>query len=137
MRSVQPITGFLQLIVLGAIWGASFLFMRLSVNDFGPVPLVEMRLALGALGVFCTGIAFAMFYRLIERFGANRASIVTYLVPLFGVAWGWLFLDEPITRTMVIACALILGSVAFSQNWSRGAARSTDDCHPDHPAGTR
>ena len=262
MRSAPPLTGLLQLIVLGAIWGASFLFMRLAVNDFGPVPLVEMRLGLGALlllpflwrdraqftlarwpmmaligamnsalpfllfawaaerapagvgaiangmtalcaglmgflffqerltarhsialcagfagilvlasgkmagmsvgwaslagamaslmygfsvhmarrhlaglppaalaavtlgtsallaapfaiatwpehaiaprawlsalalGVFCTGIAFAMFYRLITRLGANRASIVTYLVPLFGVAWGWIFLGR-------------------------------------------
>jgi drug/metabolite transporter (DMT)-like permease len=72
-------------------------------------------LSAAALGVFCTGIAFVIFYRLIERIGANRASTVTYLVPPFGVAWGWLFLDEPITRTMVIACVLILGSVAFSQ----------------------
>lgn len=36
------------LLVLGAIWGGSFLFMRIAVNDFGPVPLVEMRLALGS-----------------------------------------------------------------------------------------
>ena len=39
----------LELTVLGAIWGSSFMFMRVSAADFGPVPLVEMRLALGAL----------------------------------------------------------------------------------------
>src|SRR3546814_459919 len=39
----------LELTVLGAIWGASFLFMRVAANDFGAVPLVEMRLGLGAL----------------------------------------------------------------------------------------
>src|SRR5690606_40075161 len=39
----------LELSVLGAIWGASFLFMRVAADDFGPIPLVEMRLALGAL----------------------------------------------------------------------------------------
>jgi drug/metabolite transporter (DMT)-like permease len=71
----------------------------------------------GALGMLCTGIAFAIFYRLIEKIGANRASIVTYLIPPFGVAWGWLFLEEPVTATMAIACALILGSVALSQGW--------------------
>src|SRR5688500_7207145 len=37
------------LTVLGAIWGASFLFMRVSAREFGAVPLVEIRLALGAL----------------------------------------------------------------------------------------
>src|SRR5712691_6266089 len=39
----------LELTLLGAIWGGSFLFMRVAAKDFGPVPLVEARLALGAL----------------------------------------------------------------------------------------
>ncbi|MFO1504080.1 MAG: DMT family transporter [Steroidobacteraceae bacterium] len=82
-----------------------------------PVPL-KSWLSAAALGMLCTGIAFAIFYRLIGRIGANRTSIVTYLIPPFGVAWGWLFLDEPVTATMAIACALILGSVALSQGWS-------------------
>jgi drug/metabolite transporter (DMT)-like permease len=38
-----------ELTLLGAIWGGSFLFMRVAAADFGPVPLVEARLALGAL----------------------------------------------------------------------------------------
>lgn len=67
------------------------------------------------LGVLCTGLAFVMYYRLIARVGASRASTVTYLVPLFGVAWAWLLLDEAPTLRMAIAGALILGSVAMSQ----------------------
>src|ERR1700730_9853934 len=39
----------LELTLLGAIWGGSFLFMRVAAADFGPIPLVEMRLGLGAL----------------------------------------------------------------------------------------
>jgi drug/metabolite transporter (DMT)-like permease len=39
----------LELTLLGAIWGGSFLFMRVAAADFGPIPLVEARLALGAL----------------------------------------------------------------------------------------
>lgn len=65
--------------------------------------------------MLCTGIAFVMYYRLIEKIGAIRTSIVTYLIPPFGVAWGWLFLKEPVTATMTIACAMVLGSVALSQ----------------------
>ena len=51
----QPIAGAppwltpLELMVLGAIWGASFLFMRVAAPEFGALPLVEVRLALGAL----------------------------------------------------------------------------------------
>ncbi|MET0292123.1 MAG: DMT family transporter [Steroidobacteraceae bacterium] len=78
------------------------------------VPISAWLAAL-ALGVLCTGIGFVIYYRLIERIGANRTSTVTYLIPPFGVAWGWLFLGERATVTMVIACALILGSVALMQ----------------------
>jgi drug/metabolite transporter (DMT)-like permease len=71
------------------------------------------------IGVLCTGIAYAVFFRLIQRIGASRASTVTYLIPLFGVAWAWLLLDEPLTLTMGIAGMLILGSVALSHRAAR------------------
>ena len=45
----STLSSILQLILLGAIWGASFMFQRISVGDFGPVPLVEARLVLGSL----------------------------------------------------------------------------------------
>lgn len=67
------------------------------------------------LGVVCTGLAFVMFYRLIQRIGAPRAVVVTYLVPLFGVFWSWSLLGEPVTAAMLVAGALIIGSVALSQ----------------------
>jgi drug/metabolite transporter (DMT)-like permease len=101
----------------GALLAAPF---ALATWPAHAVP-VKSWLSAGALGVLCTGIAFVLFYRLIEKVGANRTTIVTYLIPPFGVAWGWLFLDEPVTATMIIACTLILGSVALSQNW--GARR--------------
>lgn len=71
------------------------------------------------LGVVCTGLAFVMYYRLIARIGASRASTVTYLIPVFGVAWAWLLLDEPLTVKMGIAGAMILGSVALSQRTAK------------------
>ena len=67
----------------------------------------------------CTGLAYAMYYRLIQRIGAARAVTVTYLVPLAAVAWAWSLLGEPLTWPMGIACALILGSVALSQRGGR------------------
>lgn len=68
-----------------------------------------------ALGVVCTGLAFLMYYRLIQRIGPARASTVTYLVPVFGALLAWVFLGESLTLSMLLAGALILGSVAFSQ----------------------
>lgn len=79
-----------------------------------PVPAASWASAV-MLGVVCTGAAFVLYYRLIARVGAGRASTVTYLIPVFGVAWAWALLDEPLTLTMAVAGALILGSVALSQ----------------------
>jgi drug/metabolite transporter (DMT)-like permease len=67
------------------------------------------------LGVLCTGTAYFIYFRLIYRVGASRAVTVTYLVPLFGVVWAWMVLGEPLTPSMAIAGALILGGVALSQ----------------------
>ena len=81
-----------------------------------PIPALSWVCAV-LIGVLCTGIAYALYYRLINRIGAPRASTVTYLVPLFGVFWAWLALGEPLTLTMAIAGALILGGVALNQQW--------------------
>jgi drug/metabolite transporter (DMT)-like permease len=85
--------------------------------EHGPVHAIPVRswVAAVALGVVCTGIAFVTYYRLIARIGAPRAATSTYLVPLFGVGWAWLLLDEPLTLNMSVAGVLILGSVVLSQ----------------------
>ncbi|HMN44212.1 MAG TPA: DMT family transporter [Povalibacter sp.] len=101
---------------------ASVLLSPLAIATWPdhPIPTVSWVCAI-TLGVLCTGVAYTLFYRLIYRIGAPRASTVTYLVPLFGVLWAWLLLDEPVTFSMTVACALILGSVALSQQRSSGA----------------
>jgi drug/metabolite transporter (DMT)-like permease len=83
-----------------------------------PVPM-KSWLAAATLGVVCTGIAYALLFRLIARVDAARAITCTYLIPLFGVGWAWLFLGEQPTATMAIAGALILGSVIVSQRDAR------------------
>lgn len=68
------------------------------------------------LGIMCTGLAYLLYYRLIKRLGPAKASTVTYLIPVFGSLLGWLVLDEALTLSMLLAAALILGSVAVSQH---------------------
>ncbi|MBS0433067.1 MAG: DMT family transporter [Proteobacteria bacterium] len=80
--------------------------------------------SVSALGVLCTGFAYALFYRLIGKVGATRAAMVTYLVPAFGVAWGWSFLGEPLTLGMAAGGALILGGMIFGQREARQKARA-------------
>lgn len=113
----RHLTGLPPAAVASATLGAAaVLTLPFAVAQWprAPIPAASWWSAV-ALGVVCTGFAFVMYYRLITRIGASRASTVTYLVPLFGVAWAWWLLDEPLTWTMALAGALILGSVAASQ----------------------
>jgi drug/metabolite transporter (DMT)-like permease len=62
----------------------------------------------GLLAVLCTALAYVLFFRLIAHVGPANAIAVTFLIPLFAVLWGWLFLDEALTLAMVFGCAAIL-----------------------------
>jgi len=96
-----------------ATLGASALLLLPFALWQGPTDEASLQAwgAVLALGVLCTGVAFLLYYRLIARIGASRASTVTYLVPIFGVFWAWWLLDEPVTVTMLLSGALILGSL--------------------------
>jgi drug/metabolite transporter (DMT)-like permease len=69
-----------------------------------------------ALGIVCTGIALVFFFRLISRVGPAKAITVTYLIPAFGVFWGYLFLDEPVTVNMLAGCGVILLGTGVANN---------------------
>ena len=60
------------------------------------------------LAVFCTGVAYVLYFRLIANIGPANAIAVTFLVPAFAVLWGWLLLDEQISGAMLVGCAVIL-----------------------------
>jgi drug/metabolite transporter (DMT)-like permease len=85
-----------------------------------PPAAAPTALAVGsilALGLVCTAIAYLLYFRLIADLGATGALTVTYLIPVFGVLWGALFLGEAITLTMLAGVALvILGTVFVLRN---------------------
>jgi len=70
--------------------------------------------AAAALGAACTGLAYLLYFRLIERAGPARAMTVTFLVPLFGVGWGVLLLGEAVTATMLAGGLVILLGTALA-----------------------
>jgi drug/metabolite transporter (DMT)-like permease len=61
------------------------------------------------LALLCSAIAYLLYYRLIADIGPTRALTVAFLMPMFGMAWGALLLDETITWPMIAGCALIVG----------------------------
>jgi drug/metabolite transporter (DMT)-like permease len=76
------------------------------------------------MGVASTGIAFILYFRLIINVGAARALAVTYLVPLFGMLFGALFLDETPTLRMLAGCAVILAGTALATGMVGGSKRA-------------
>ena len=76
-----------------------------------PVPSLTALGAVLFLAVFGTALAFVVYYRLIERTNASYVSMVTYLIPVFGVILGIIVLNEQLTWNAYVGCALILGGV--------------------------
>ena len=60
------------------------------------------------LGIFCTGLAIAMFFYLIEKNSAVFASQSNYMIPCFGFLWSFLFLEESFTINLFVGFLLIV-----------------------------
>jgi len=77
-------------------------------------PSATAWLALLAVGVLCTGIAYVLYFRLIEKLGAAASLTVTFLIPVFAVIYGAIFLGETVTPWMLLCGAVILLGTALS-----------------------
>jgi drug/metabolite transporter (DMT)-like permease len=71
-------------------------------------------LALLFLGVACTGIAYILFFRLIEKAGPQRTLTVTFLIPVFAVLYGAVFLSEVVTSWMAFCAVIIICGTALA-----------------------
>jgi drug/metabolite transporter (DMT)-like permease len=78
------------------------------------MPSTQSWLAIVVLGVLCTGIAYILYFRLIEQAGPARAVAVTFAIPVFAILYGALFLGEPVTSWMVGWGAVVLVGTALA-----------------------
>lgn len=88
------------------------------------MPGMNAWLALAAVGILCTGVAYILYFRLIERTGPARALAVTFLVPVFAVFYGVLLLGEAVTTWMLICGAVIVLGTALSTGLLKAGGRS-------------
>ncbi len=82
-------------------------------------------LSLLALGILCSGVAYILYFRLIEQLGPARAITVTFLVPVFAVLFGALLLDEQITGWMILCGLVVVLGTAMATGVLRLRARQT------------
>lgn len=76
-----------------------------------PAPIVWLNVL--ALGLLCSGLAYLLYFRLIADMGATQALSVTYLIPIFGLLWGALFLGEPLSIAMLGGGLLVIAGTAL------------------------
>ena len=78
------------------------------------------------LGAISTGLGFLGYVRLIDKIGAVKTSTVAYFLPVFGIIWGAIFLDEIISSTIVIGCLIVLIGIYFANSNNRGYVNSVN-----------
>ena len=78
------------------------------------------------LGAISTGLGFLGYVRLIDKIGAVKTSTVAYFLPVFGIIWGAIFLDEIISSTIIIGCLIVLIGIYFANSNNRGYVNSVN-----------
>lgn len=135
----RPVSAWMaEFVALAALWGASFLFMRLGASEFGPLAMAGLRVTLAALflwpimlhqghwpalrrqwrpilfaGVINSAIPFALFAWAVLHIATGLTSILNATVPLFGALIAWAWLGDRIDRLRWAGLALGFVGVAL------------------------
>jgi drug/metabolite transporter (DMT)-like permease len=117
LRGLPPVGVVVVSLVLTALAYAPVGVVQLP----GHAPALKAVLAVAALGLVCTAIAFILFFELIAEVGPIRATVITYVNPAVALALGVLILGEPFTAGAGVGFVLILaGSVLATRRTSAG-----------------
>jgi len=110
LMGVDPLT-----VAAGTMTGATIVLVPFAVATWpaAPISLAAWGSVLG-LGVVCTGVAYLLYFGLIAAIGPARTITVTFVIPVFGILWGALFLGERVSLGMVEACLAILAGTALA-----------------------
>jgi drug/metabolite transporter (DMT)-like permease len=113
-KSVEPFAN-----AHGTMWAATLLIGPAA--PFFPAletPGVRVMASVIALGVLCSGIAYLLYFRLIAEIGAAPALTVTFVIPVFGILWGKLFLGERVGWHTAFGAGVVLVGTALVTGFS-------------------
>jgi drug/metabolite transporter (DMT)-like permease len=97
----------------GAVWLFPFAIGAVSTGASDLTPSRNVVLSMLALGIVCTSAAYLLYFYLIANAGPVHTSSVGFLIPIFGILWSALFLDEAVRPSMLIGLGIILASVGL------------------------
>lgn len=104
-----------RLVAGGSLVGATLFLLPFSVAALlrdNTLPAADLGVwsAMVGVGMFCTAIAYVLYFRLIADLVPVKSLTVTFLIPPFGIVWGWMFLGE--TLSWAHAAGMLLIGVA-------------------------
>ena len=127
-----------ELVLLGALWGASFLFMRIGAGEFGPLALVFLRVAgaslllmpmvllrgewsalrqhwrvIALVGVVNTAVPFALFTTAALVLSAALMAVFNATTPIWGALIAWLWLRDRLSASRWLGLAIGVAGVVF------------------------
>jgi len=103
--------------------------LMIPVSIFNLPETLPSASAIGSafwLGAVSTGLGFLGYVRLIDKIGAVKTSTVAYFLPVFGIIWGSIFLDEKITYTIILGCLIVLIGIYLSNSNKKGYINSVN-----------
>jgi drug/metabolite transporter (DMT)-like permease len=143
----MPVASIVDFVLLAAIWGSSFLFMRIAVVEFGALPTAAVRVAIAALfllplmlwrglgpefrkhwkavalvGVLNSGVPFALFSFALLSITTGLSAILNATVPLFGALVAWMWLRDRPTGSRIVGLAVGFLGVALLA-WDKASFR--------------
>ncbi len=114
-KSVEPFAN-----AHGSMWAATLMLLPFALQA-GPVtgmlPL-HVIVSVAAHGIVCSGVAYLLYFRLIADIGPTPALTVTFLIPVFGILWGTVFLGEHVGWHTLAGSLIILTGTALVTGFS-------------------
>jgi drug/metabolite transporter (DMT)-like permease len=114
-RSFQDMKSFD--LAIGQQLGASIVLLPFALlNMPNKLPSISVTISVLGLAIFSTSVAYLLYFYLIKNIGPTKTVSVTLLVPIFGIIWGVLFLDERTTLSTYIGLSVVLTSILLVSN---------------------
>ncbi|OGA19085.1 MAG: hypothetical protein A3H32_00805 [Betaproteobacteria bacterium RIFCSPLOWO2_02_FULL_63_19] len=103
----------------GSMWAATILVAPATVfSSMNASPGPGALAAALTLGIVCSGFGYLLFFRLVKDVGATSTLTVTFLIPVFGVLWGTLFLAEAVRWNTIAGAAIIIVGTGLVTNFN-------------------
>ena len=96
----------------------SFLFISRTLTNLNPS--MESTVALIYLGIFPTGVAWLLRFHILTKGGMVFQTQVAYLIPIFGVIFGYIIMDEQITWKVLVSLIIIISGIYMVKRSNRG-----------------